>query len=90
MKTIDASRRLRLPSAPRSIQKGSTLKTLLDEDAIECLAHNIGVVHEAFRKRAFVGSAMKDLKPLSIMERGDHLARMLREHLPARYDQALD
>ena len=79
----------RLPSAPHSIQKGSSLADLLDQDAIECLAHNICLVHPNFDGKAFQGSALNGLKTLSIMQRGHHLAKALREHLPARYDQAV-
>ena len=79
----------RLPSAPRSIQKGSSLADLLDQEAIECLAHNIRLVHPDFDSKAFQRSALSGLKPLSIMQRGHHLAKALREHLPARYDQAV-
>lgn len=79
----------RLPSAPRSIQKGSSLADLLDRDAIECLTHNICLVHPNFDGKAFQRSALNGLKPLSIMQRGHHLAKALREHLPARYEQAV-
>lgn len=79
----------RLPTAPRSIQKGSSLADLLDREAIECLAHNISLVHPDFDGKAFQRSALNGLKPLSIMQRGHHLARALREHLPACYEQAV-
>jgi 3-methyladenine DNA glycosylase AlkC len=39
---------LRLPIAPRSIQKGGTLNDLLDREAIACLAHNLSLAHLAF------------------------------------------
>ncbi|HMS86346.1 MAG TPA: hypothetical protein PKD12_22115 [Nitrospira sp.] len=81
--------RPRLPTAPRSIQKGSSLADLLDREAIECLAHNISLVHPDFDGKAFQRSALNGLKPLSIMQRGHHLARALREHLPACYEQAV-
>jgi 3-methyladenine DNA glycosylase AlkC len=79
----------RLPSAPRSIQKGSSLADLLDQKAIECLAHNIRLVHPDFNGKAFQRSALNGLKPLSIMQRGQHLAQALRKHLPIRYEQAV-
>lgn len=34
----------RIPTAPRSIQKGSLLGDLLDREAIVCLAHNITLI----------------------------------------------
>jgi 3-methyladenine DNA glycosylase AlkC len=79
----------RLPSAPRSIQKGISLSDLLDREAVECLAHNISLVHPDFDGKAFRRSALNGLKPLSIMQRGQHLAKALREHLPRRYEQAV-
>ncbi len=79
----------RLPSAPRSIQKGSSLADLLDREAVECLAHNISLVYSAFDGKAFRRSALNGLKPFSIMQRGHHLAKTLREHLPRRYEQAV-
>ena len=79
----------RLPEAPRSIHKGSTLKTLLDREAIECLAHNIALVHPSFDGESFRRAAMNGLAPLAILQRGLHLARVLREHLPACYEDAV-
>jgi 3-methyladenine DNA glycosylase AlkC len=81
--------RPRLPSAPRSIQEWISLADLLDRDAIECLAHNISLVHPDFDGKAFQCTALNGLKPLSIMQRGQHLARALREHLPGHYEQAI-
>lgn len=79
----------RLPPAPHSIQKGISLADLLDRDAVECLAHNISLVHPDFDSRAFQRTALNGLKPLSILQRGHHLARALRDHLPERYEDAI-
>ncbi len=79
----------RLPRAPRSIQKGRTLKTLLGEQAAACLAHNIRLVHPNFPDRAFRQAATRGIAPLSILQRGAHLARVLRAYLPERYESAL-
>lgn len=78
-----------LPPAPRSIQKGSSLGDLLDVPAIECLVHNISLVHPKFDGDSFRRTAMDGLKPLAILQRGQHLARALREHLPERYEDAV-
>lgn len=80
----------KIPSAPRSIQKGSSLADLLSDEAIECLSHNIALVHPTFPKRDFKKSAQTGLAPLGILERGHHLAAALRQHLPERYDQAIE
>lgn len=80
----------RLPAAPRSIQKGSFLGDLLDREAIDCLAHNIGLVHPKFDGESFQRAALEGLKPLAILPRGQHLARTLRVHLPERYSDAIE
>ncbi len=85
MKTSSNSSHPRIPTAPRSIQKGSSLGDLLDREAIMCLAHNITLVHPDFDGDAFQRSALNGLKPLAILQRGQHLATALREHLPGRY-----
>src|SRR5262245_51411954 len=81
--------RLRLPPAPRSIAKGSTLKTLLDREAIDCLAHNLALAQRDFDREAFQSAALVGLEPLAILQRGQHLARVLRAHLPSAYDDAV-
>ncbi len=78
----------RLPPAPHSIQKGLSLADLLDQEAIECLAHNIGLVHADIDGKAFQRTALNGLKPLSILQRGHHLARALSKHLPGHYENA--
>ncbi|MFZ4765850.1 MAG: DNA alkylation repair protein [Roseimicrobium sp.] len=80
----------RLPSAPRSIQKGSSLGDLLDSEAVDCLAHNISLGCPDFDADAFRRTALEGLQPLAILQRGRHLAQALREHLPANYEQALE
>lgn len=79
----------RLPTAPHSIQKGISLADLLDREAIACLAHNISLVHPEFDSDAFQRVALNGLKPLSILQRGHHLARALHSHLPERYADAV-
>lgn len=81
---------LRLPAAPRSIQKGAPLKLLLGEEAVDCLAHNLRLAHPAFDAHAFRAVALEGLEPLGIMERGAHLARAMRRCLPAHYGTAVD
>lgn len=86
----DEALRLRLPAAPRSIQTGSTLKDLLDREAIDCLAHNLALVWPRFDADSFRQAALRGLAPLSILQRGLHLADALRAHLPPRYAEAID
>lgn len=80
---------LRIPSAPKSIQKGSSLKTLLDREAVDCLAHNLGLAHPGFDGDGFRRTALHGLTPLGILDRGAHLARAMRAHLPADYGEAI-
>jgi hypothetical protein len=49
----------RLPSAPRSIQAGSSLSNLLDDKAIDCLVHNLSLVHPDFDGGSFRKTALK-------------------------------
>jgi 3-methyladenine DNA glycosylase AlkC len=79
----------RLPEAPRSFLKGSSLALLLDREAIECLAHNLALIHPGFDAAGFQRDAHEGLAPLSILRRGEHLARVLRRHLPPAYDDAI-
>lgn len=87
--SVDAPQQPRLPAAPRSIQKGRSLKTLLGPAAVRGLARNIALVCPAFRARDFYREAMANLKPLGIMDRGVALARALRRFLPEPYAEAV-
>jgi 3-methyladenine DNA glycosylase AlkC len=80
----------RIPTAPMAIQKGVPLKDLLGVEAINCLAHNILLVHPQFDETSFCKIAWNGLEPLGIMERGQHLAKALRQHLPENYSAAIE
>jgi len=80
----------RIPDAPKSIQKGTPLKHLLESEAIDCLAHNVFLVHPRFDETLFRRSALEGLEPLGILERGQHLARALRQCLPYKYETAIE
>ncbi len=79
----------RLPVAPRSIAKGSTLKTLLDRDAIDCLADNLTFASPGFDAAKFLKRAGQGIDPLGLMDRGRHLAGVLRHCLPPLYEEAI-
>ncbi len=66
-----------------------SLADLLDREAIDCLAHNISLVYSTFDGKAFQRTARNGLKALSILQRGHHLARALRTHLPEHYKDAI-
>ncbi len=80
----------KLPTAPASIQQGQPLKTVLDVEAVTCLAHNIALVYPAFDQSAFSELALTDLAPLGIMDRAAHIAKALKATLPANFAQATD
>lgn len=72
------------------MEKGGTLKTLLGDEAVECLAHNLRVALPEFQRAAFRRTALAGLEPLAILQRGVHLARAMRAHLPPVYAEAVD
>ena len=80
----------RIPAAPNSIQKGTPLKNLLGQEALECLAHNISLVHARFEHQLFCQHALDGLEPLGIMQRGKKIAASLRKFLPEKYEAAID
>lgn len=81
---------LRLPASDGSMSKGGTLKTLLDRDAVDCLAHNLAVADPRFDVAGFTRTALSGLAPLGILQRGQHLAQAMRAHLPPRFEDAID
>lgn len=88
LRTVVPSR-LRFPPVTASMEKGGSLTSLLDDTAIRCLAHNLALAWPEFDAVQFRRTARKDLDSLSIMQRGLHLARALRQHLPPRYEDAV-
>ena len=81
---------LRIPEAPKSIQKGIPLKNVLGIKAVDCLAQNIFHVHPEFNAQEFKMAAIDNLEPLGINERGLHIAKALRKHLPKKYKKAIN
>lgn len=80
----------RIPIAPNSIQKGTPLKLLLGPEAVDCLAHNILLVHPQFDAEAFCRVALNGLESLGILERGQYLARALHQYLPEKFSTAVE
>jgi 3-methyladenine DNA glycosylase AlkC len=87
-KMIQFANGFRLPTAPTSIEKGANLSSLLDVDAIDCLAHNISQIHPEFPSPAFRKAARKAVVGLGLMNRGIALAGVLRDFLPQRFEDA--
>ena len=57
---------LRIPKAPKSIQKGIPLKNVLGLEAIDCLAQNILHVYPEFNTQEFKIAAIDNLEPLGV------------------------
>jgi 3-methyladenine DNA glycosylase AlkC len=79
-----------IPDAPQSIQKGVPLKNVLGLEAVDCLANNIAYVYSEFRADEFRKCALDNLDSMEFMERGTHIARALRNHLPEKYEKAVE
>lgn len=69
----------RLPAAPRSIQKGSSLADLLGPDSVDCLAHKLALAWPTFDGAGFRRAALTGLGPLGILDRGRHLSDALKK-----------
>lgn len=80
----------RLPVAPRSIQKDQPIKFLLDSETVDCLAHNIALVHARFDVQAFKELALTNIAPLGFMDRSAHIAAALKATLPAKFSHATE
>lgn len=78
-----------IPDAPKSIQKGTPLKVLLNHEAIACLAQNILYVYRDFEAKAFCEHALMGLESLELMQRGQHIAKALHQFLPGYYSEAI-
>ncbi|PCI60417.1 MAG: DNA alkylation repair protein [Gammaproteobacteria bacterium] len=81
---------LKIPDAPKSIQKGFPLKLVLDKQAVTQLAENLHFVYAAFEKSTFIEQALTDIRTLGIKERSEHIAKMMRNYLPDNYSAAID
>jgi len=79
-----------IPTAPKSIQKGTPLKYLLGQEAVDCLAYNISLVFTEFDTESFCRDALNDIEPLGIVERGQRIAKTLHKYLPEKYEAAVE
>ena len=82
-------KKIRIPEAPSSIQKGVPLKEVLGLEAIEQLAINLQIMHPPFPKEAFIAQALSGLGPLSITQRSEHIADAMQQYLPAPFEDAI-
>lgn len=80
---------IRIPGAPRSIQKGVPLTIALDVEAVGQLGDNLHIANNQLDKEGFVKEALKGLGPLSIKERADHIAHAMKKFLPQIYEESI-
>jgi 3-methyladenine DNA glycosylase AlkC len=67
----------------------TTLKAFFSPALVKRLAADLVRVHPAFPERRFVKQACSGLEPLELLDRGRHIARVLAEHLPPAYPDAV-
>lgn len=66
------------------------LKNYFDDRVPRAIALQIAVVWPGFRAEAFVADVLDGYGALGLMDRGRHIARVLRRHLPGDYPEALE
>jgi 3-methyladenine DNA glycosylase AlkC len=74
--------------APSTITAGVPLKRILGAPAIALIAESFAPVYRAFDAERFIAHAQKGLSPLSLMQRGLHIAQALAQELPTAFAQA--
>lgn len=82
-------KKLKIPDAPNSIQKGVPLKEVLNETAVQQLGENLHYVYESFDQAAFAKDSLDGIEPLSITKRSEHIAEAMRKYLPDNYADAV-
>jgi 3-methyladenine DNA glycosylase AlkC len=68
----------------------SDLKSFFSPALVRRLAADVARVHPGFPTQAFTRDARAGLASLELLDRGRHLSRVLRAHLPASYPDAID
>src|SRR5690606_12036929 len=65
------------------------LKNFFDVRLLESLAAELGRVCPALDRKRFVADGLEGLEALELLARGEHLAEVLRRHLPSDYERAV-
>jgi len=68
----------------------SQLKDQFGESVPRAIAAMIRAVHPAFRNQEFLDDALSGYAPLSLTQRGFHIAAALKKHLPHHYPDAIE
>jgi len=71
-------------------QMAEPLKHQFGPPVVRRLAAEISVVHRSFDAVAFTRDALRGFEALELLDRGRHLGRVLRDHLPRDYTAAVD
>ncbi len=79
-----------LPPAPRAIEKGVPLYTLLGQAAIDAMAANLRLADPSFPVDRFSRVAQDGLEPLGIMARGEHIGEALWQVLDRPFEEAAE
>jgi 3-methyladenine DNA glycosylase AlkC len=66
------------------------LKNFFGPEIPKRIGNMVGAVWPGFRSRAFVNASLIDYEALSLTQRAGQIARVLRNHLPAAYPQAIE
>ena len=66
------------------------LKNHFGADVPQAIAAMVAKVHSPFPVKKFTRDALAGYEPLSLTERGRHITRVLRDHLPQDYPKAVD
>ena len=66
------------------------LKSFFSRDLVRRLAADVARVYPSFPQKAFVKRATSGLDDLELLDRGRHISRVLGDHLPAAYPEAID
>jgi len=76
--------------APPTLTAGSPLKDLIGAPLVRLISESFACAMAGFPSKAFERDALKDLSPLEFVERGRHVARALKRHLPPDFTRAAE
>ena len=82
-------KKLSVPAAASSIEKGVPLKLVLDLPVVEQIGENLNISWPEFDTKAFVKETMDGLDVLGFKDRSIHIAKIMRQFLPSKYSQAV-
>jgi 3-methyladenine DNA glycosylase AlkC len=66
------------------------LKDFFDEELVSSLATELGRARRGFDRRAFVSECLAGLAGLELVDRGWHIAEVMRRHLPESFARAAE